>query len=248
MKENVRNYQAVTQQQKPNIPSRTTQTLNSTDALAMIEHGGDVTLTVNTPVGTSFRCATQFIGAHSEHRILLETPKIDESDLKYFFQEGFWLTVRAISQRGEGGIVQFRSQLLNIVEEPLPILVLSIPQAMQVTNLRKEPRYEVNLEAMLVSGHNQTRCELRDMSKSGCRFILPALGKSLVIGQEVALNVAASAYKGRYFPPLSGLICNQQKSSHYTAYGIKFDETGEANAKELLSHLKFDGTKLKLRA
>ena len=238
----------MTQQQKSNPPSRTTQTLNSTDALAMIEHGGDVTLTVNTPVGTSFRCATQFIGAHSEHRILLETPKIDESDLKYFFQEGFWLTVRAISQRGEGGIVQFRAQLLNIVEEPLPILILSIPQAMQVTNLRKEPRYEVNLEAMLSTGHNQMRCELRDMSKSGCRFILPALGKSLVVGQEVALNVTAGTQKDRYFPPLSGLICNQQKSSHYTAYGIKFDEKGGANAKELLSHLKFDGTKLKLRA
>ncbi|GMQ48186.1 flagellar brake protein [Vibrio sp. 10N] len=214
----------------------------------MIEHGGDVTLTVNTPVGTSFRCATQFIGAHSEHRILLETPKIDDSDLKYFFQEGFWLTVRAISQRGEGGVVQFRSQLINFIEEPLPILVLSIPQSMQVTNLRKEPRYDVNLSAMLNTGDNQTRCELRDMSKSGCRFILPALGKSLVVGQEVALNVTEGAPKGRYFPSLSGLICNQQKSSHYTAYGIKFDEKGEANAKELLSHLKFDGTKLKLRA
>ncbi|GAL28528.1 hypothetical protein JCM19239_3205 [Vibrio variabilis] len=235
-------------QQKSNPPQRTTQTLNSTDALAMIEHGGDVTLTVNTPVGTSFRCATKFIGAHSDHRILLEIPKIDESDLKYFFQEGFWLIVRAISQRGEGGVVQYRAQLLNIVEEPLPILVLSIPQSMQVTNLRKEPRYEVNLDAVLKSGERQTRCELRDMSKSGCRFILPALGKSLVVGQEVSLMVAAGAQKGRYFPPLSGLICNQQKSSHYTAYGIKFDETGEDNAKELLSHLKFDGTKLKLRA
>ncbi len=231
-----------------NTTQKSTQTLNSTDALAMIEHGGDVTLTVTTPVGTSFRSATKFIGAHSDHRILLEIPNIDESDLKYFFQEGFWLIVRAISQRGEGGVVQFRSQLLHIVDEPLSLIILSIPQSMQVTNLRKEPRYEVNLGARLCTGDTQVRCELRDMSKSGCRFILPALGKSLVVGQEVALKVAAGGDKDRFFPALSGLICNQQKSSHYTGYGIKFDEEGGKNAKELLSHLKFDGTKLKLRA
>lgn len=228
-------------------PQRTTQTLNSTDALAMIEHGGDVTLTVTTPVGTSFRCGTQFIGSHSDHRILLEVPKIDDSDLKYFFQEGFWLVVRAISQRGEGGVVQFRSQLMHVIDEPLALLVLTIPQSMQVTNLRKEPRYELNLEAQLCVEEHQVRCELRDMSKSGCRFILPALGKSLELGQEVDLIVLAGD-RDRCFPPLSGHICNQQKSSHHTGYGIKFDEPGERNAKELLSNLKFDGTKLKLRA
>lgn len=75
----------------------------------MIEHGGDVTLTVTTPVGTSFRSATKFIGAHSDHRILLEIPNIDESDLKYFFQEGFWLIVSCYlsARRRWGGSIPF---------------------------------------------------------------------------------------------------------------------------------------------
>ncbi|PMH43434.1 cation tolerance protein CutA [Vibrio sp. 10N.286.49.C2] len=233
---------------RPQAPQRTTQTLNSTDALAMIEHGSDVTLTITTPVGTSFRCSSQFIGAHSDHRILLELPQISESELKDFYQEGFWLVVRAISQRGEGGIIQFRSQLLHLMEEPVPLLVLSIPQSMTVTNLRKEARYEVNLDAVLEFGDRRVRCEIRDMSKSGCRFILPALSKHLTIGEPVTLRVQSDAMKGRAFPPISGPICNVQKSNHYNGYGIRFDEFGEANAKELLSLLKFDGTKFKLRA
>ena len=237
-----------TKKTSPSTPPRSTHTLNSTDALAMIEHGSDVTLTVTTPVGTSFRCASKFIGAHSDHRILLEMPRISESDLKDFYQEGFWLIVRAISQRGEGGVVQFRSQLLHIIDEPVSMLVLSIPQSMTITNLRKEARYEVNLGAMLEVGERRVRCEVRDMSKSGCRFILPALSKHLTIGEPVTLVVQSETGKGRSFPALSGPICNVQKSNHYNGYGIKFDELGTSNAKELLSLLKFDGTKFKLRA
>ncbi|CAH0530237.1 flagellar brake domain-containing protein [Vibrio hippocampi] len=227
---------------------RSAQTLNSTDALSLIEHGGDITITITTPVGTSFRCNSQFIGCHTDNKILIEIPNIDDSDVKYFFQEGFWLTIRAISQRGEGGVVQFRSQLMHIIEEPIRLLALSVPQSMQVTNLRKEPRYDLNLGGQLEVGERRVQCELRDMSKSGCRFILPALGKSLDIGQPVAIHVQSSAGKSRFFPPLSGLICNLQKFNHYIAYGIKFDTPGERNGKALLAQLKFDGTKLKLRS
>lgn len=227
---------------------RMAQTLNSTDALSLIEHGSDITITITTPVGTSFRCSSQFIGYHSNNHILIEIPNIDDSDIKYFFQEGFWLIIRAISQRGEGGIIQFRAQLMHIIEEPIGLIALSVPQSMQVTNLRKEPRYDLNLEAQLQVGERRIRCELRDMSKSGCRFILPALGKSLGIGQPVSIYVQSPAGKSRLFSPLSGLICNLQRSNHYIAYGIKFDELGKQHGKDLLTQLKFDGTKLKLKS
>ncbi|OXE30641.1 cation tolerance protein CutA, partial [Vibrio parahaemolyticus] len=52
---------------------------------------------------------------------------------------------------------------------------------------------------------------------------------------------------GRMLAPLNGRICNLQKSTHYARYGMEFDEVGKTNAKSLLSHLKFDGTKLKLK-
>ncbi|KLN66815.1 MULTISPECIES: flagellar brake protein [Vibrio] len=222
-------------------------TLNSTDALAMIEHGSELTIGITTPVGTTFRCKTSFIGTHSANVILAELPKLSEDDLNFFFQEGFWATIRAISPRGEGAIVHFRGQLQHVLKAPIPIFTLSVPQTMQVTQLRKEPRFDVNLAARVVAETHRLDCEIRDLSKSGCRFITAPLSRPFQVGDEIALNVQLSSLKGVEFAPLYGKVCNLQRSLHYARYGVAFSDDGKENAKVLLGHLKFDGTKLTLR-
>lgn len=224
---------------------KSVSTLKSTDALAMVEHGGELTIGITTPVGTTFRCKTAFIGTHSDSIILAELPRVSDDDLEFFFQEGFWATVRAISPRGEGAVVHFRSQLQHIFRAPIPMVSLSIPQTMQVTQLRKEPRFDVNLEARVVASSHKLDCEIRDLSKSGCRFITAPLSKPFQVGDEIALHVKNG--RTNHFDPLFGKVCNLQRSMHYARYGISFNTHGKNNAKTLLGHLKFNGTKLTLK-
>lgn len=224
---------------------KTVSNINSTDALNMIEHGSDMTIGITTPVGTTFRCSTAFIGTHSDNLILIEVPKISDDDLSFFFQAGFWLTVRAISPRGEGALVHFRSQLQHVIKEPIAMITMSIPNSMQVTQLRKEPRYDVNLNGRLIFGGATANCEVRDLSKSGCRFITPPLGRTYQVGDIVSIELGASSSSD--FEPLTGRVCNLQRSTHYSRYGLEFDALGRDNAKSLLSKLKFNGTKLTLK-
>ncbi|CAH8236085.1 flagellar brake protein [Vibrio aestuarianus] len=234
-------------------PNRTTErnktlsTLNSTDALSMVEHGSELTLSITTPVGTKFICKTPFIGTHSNTYILIEIPKISADDLAFFFQEGFWVNVRAISPRGEGAMIHFRSQLMNILQEPVPLAMLSIPNTMQVTQLRKEARYDVNLVGKAIVGTHKSDCEVRDLSKSGCRFVAPPLGRTFQVGDKISIELFADSRGSKVFAPLVGKVCNLQRSLHYARYGIQFDEEGVKNAKNLLGQLKFDGTKLTLK-
>ncbi|NOH78241.1 flagellar brake protein [Vibrio sp. RE86] len=234
-------------QQSRAASDRNVSTLNSTDALSMIEHGSELTMGISTPVGTTFRCKTSFIGTHSDNLVLVELPKVSEDDLNFFFQSGFWVTVRAISPRGEGAIVHFRSQIQHATKSPVPLLTLSIPQTMQVTQLRKEPRFEVNLTARALSNSHKLDCEIRDLSKGGCRFVTPPLSRPFQVGDEVSLNVQITTAKGIHFEPLFGRVCNLQRSLHYARYGMEFTDHGKNNAKLLLGHLKFNGTKLTLR-
>ncbi|KJY82118.1 cation tolerance protein CutA [Vibrio galatheae] len=221
--------------------------LNSTDALAMVEHGGELTIGITTPVGTTFRCKTAFIGTHSDNVILAELPKISDDDLDFFFQAGFWATIRAISPRGEGAIVHFRGQLQHILKAPVAIFTLSVPQTMQVTQLRKEPRFDVNLTTKVIADSHKLDSEIRDLSKSGCRFITAPLSRPFQIGDDIELHVQLGSQKGKPFEPLFGKVCNLQRSLHYARYGVAFTDNGKENAKVLLGHLKFDGTKLTLR-
>lgn len=75
------------------------------------------------------------------------------------------MTARAYSLRGEGALIHFRSQIHHKVGEPFPILVLSTPSTMQVTQLRKETRYEVNLASRIIFNDQRANCEIRDLSK-----------------------------------------------------------------------------------
>lgn len=244
------NTQAVEKDQDshPESKDRSVTTVHSADALAMIEHGGELTMGITTPVGMTFRCKTAFIGTHSSSMILAELPdKVPETDLDHFFQEGFWSTIRAISPRGEGAVIHFRSQIHHIVKDPLPMVMLSIPPTMQVSQLRKEPRFEVNLEAKVVSEGRKFDCEIRDLSKSGCRFITSPLNHTFQIGEEIALYVLIKSGRVSSFEPLYGTVCNLQRSMQYAKYGVKFNEPGKTNAKDLRSHFKFDGTRLRLK-
>ena len=244
------NTQAVAKTDKSSPVSsrdKSVSTLNSTDALAMLEHGGELTMGITTPVGTTFRCKSTFIGTHSKNFVLAELPKISDDDLDFFFQSGFWTAVRAISHRGEGAIVHFRSQLEHVMTEPIPMVALTLPNAMQVTQLRKEPRYDVNLAARVVASTHKLDCQIRDLSKSGCRFVTAPLSRPFQVGDDIALEVHSGMGKSSKFEPLFGKICNLQSSLHYARYGVQFDENGTINAKHLLANLKFDGSKLTLR-
>ncbi|MBA5761405.1 flagellar brake protein [Vibrio sp. 404] len=227
--------------------SRTPATITSVDGLAMLDHGRELNIGIVTPVGTSFRAKSNLIGTHSNHMILVELPKLSEDKLLAFFQEGFWATIRAISPRGEGAILTFRSQILHIIRTPIAMVAMSIPQTMQTSPLRNEPRYEVNLAAKVHSTNHRIECEIKDLSKSGCLYVTPSLTRPFNAGEDIELHIRSSSNAPHKFEPLTGRICNVKQASQKRRYGVMFDDDGKKVAKSLLANLKFDGSKLSLQ-
>lgn len=238
--------QSLTQNKAPSALSdkKSIANINSTDALAMIEHGSDIILSVTTPVGTTFRCKTQFVGVNSDNLILVDMPNIDDNDLEFFFKEGFWATLRAISTRGEGANLTFKSQLQHILHSPISCFTFSVPQSMKISTLRKEPRFETNLSAFETSQNKKINGQIRDISKQGCCFCIEPLNRSFLVGDRVTIMVQLPGGKPNKLPPLTGTVRNLKKNLHHYKYGIMFDNDGLTSAKEILSELKFNGTTL----
>ncbi|MFA0413071.1 PilZ domain-containing protein [Vibrio renipiscarius] len=231
--------------QRVHPDTRVTSILNSADALPMIDHGRDVSIGIITPVGNTYRARSHFIGTHSKHMILIELPKISDDDLHAFFQEGFWATIRTISPHGEGAIFSFRSQILHVIKAPIAMVAMSIPQTLQSTPLRSDPRYEVNLPAKAHINEHRIECVLRDLSKSGCLYLTPSLTRPFISGENVELHIRTPGSQ-YIFETLTGTICNVKQTAQTRRYGVQFDERGRNNATTLLSLLKFDGNRLSL--
>ncbi|CAM3779209.1 PilZ domain-containing protein [Vibrio aquimaris] len=221
--------------------------INSTDALAMLEHGGELTVTITTPVGRAFSCKTLFIGAHSHNLILAELPNLSLEDTGFFFQSGFWATIRAISPRGEGALVSFKTQLEYVLHSPIPIVAFNIPNIMQVNQLRREPRYNLDLPASVKCQGIKMECQMRDLSVHGCRFVTSPLSKAFQASDEITVCIHEALAKKHKFQSMTGHVRNSQSSIHYASYGVEFDEKGIEGSKLLLSKLKFSGNKLILR-
>jgi len=235
----------MTNAKSPNLGAETT--INSTDALDMINHGSDVVISIITPVGTKFIGKTHFVGFHSQSYIFLEAPDMTDDKFEYFFQEGFNINVRALSQKGEGATINFKSQIMHVLTEPVAMIMISVPGRMLVHQLRKEARYDVALKGKVYIGSQKVECEIRDVSKGGCRFITGALMKNYDVGDQVSIEIITSVKTRVKLQSLEGQVCNLQSSQHYAKYGLKFDETGRASVRLLLACLQFNGTQLALK-
>lgn len=247
MTANVASIEKSQPRQRPK-QTATESVINSTDAIDMISHSSELTINITTPVGVKYVGKARFIGTHSDNLVLIEPPELNDDDFDYFFQEGFWINIRALSQKGEGAVIHFRSQIQHVTDQPLRLVMSSIPGMMKVNQLRKEPRYDVNLRARVYNASRKAECEIRDLSKGGCRFVTNALNNNFTVGDKVALEVITHPRSKVKLPPLEGEVCNLQSSTHYAKYGLMFDEVGQANVKTLLSQLKFNGTKLALKS
>jgi hypothetical protein len=115
---------------------------------------------------------------------------------------------------------------------------------MQISTLRKEPRFETNLIAIETSKSKKINGEIRDMSKQGCRFHTAPLSRPFVVSDYVSIQVQLSGGTSRKPLTLTGTIRNIQRTLHHYRYGVLFDEAGLESAKEVLGKLKFNGTKL----
>ena len=219
-------------------------TINGVNALEMLEHGTEMTINVVTPVGISCRYQTKFIGVHSGTLLLIEIPRISRDEYNLFFREGFWMTIRTIATRGEGATLTFKAQIENVVDSPIAFCTVTSPRTMQLAPLRAEARFDVNLTAKLYRDTQQVECEIRDLSREGCAFIVPLLSPSFKTGNKVSLELTCEISADTSLGLLQGTICNSQRTKQYTKYGLRFDEDNIVMAKSLLSRLQFNGSKL----
>lgn len=221
--------------------------INSSDAIEMISHSSEFIIDILTPIGRTLTTTTKFIGYHSNGLILIEFPEISRDEINTYLQEGFWMNVRAFSQKGEGAIIKFRCQIMHTVTDILPMVMLSVPSSMYIQQLRKEPRYDVKLLCRATVNDHKAQAEIRDLSKSGCRFIISSLTKDFNVGDEVILDVTGENRELSQIISLTGHLCNSQGTRHYAKYGVKFDEFGQKGAKALLSNMRFNGTQFVLK-
>ncbi|MGR5149681.1 PilZ domain-containing protein [Photobacterium alginatilyticum] len=221
------------------------KTISGNQGIAMVRHGSEVTISIKTPLGRLYRIETVFIGSNSSDEIFFELPEVSKSVIDEYFDQGFWLTVKAISEKGEGAIVNFKTQIMYTILKPTRLLVLELPRTMGLLQLRSEPRYDVKLQGKIALAQRELLVDFKDLSKNGCCFYQDINGPQLREDMAIVVMIQNPA-SGKVFT-LTGLVKSVHRSGSQNYYGMLFDLDGQKQAKALLAQLIFDGSKLSFK-
>ncbi|WP_167494631.1 MULTISPECIES: PilZ domain-containing protein [Vibrio] len=211
------------------------------DAFLHVSPLSEFAFNVATPTGNTLRCRSKFMGIHSKNLLVLEKPDVSPQDFALFFQRGYPIKACAISQKGEGARIYFKSKIEYVVQAgPHCIVFISLPTATQVKQgLRSEARLEITLSGILAPDKQKYLCEVRDISESGCQVVTDRAVNEYNVGNVIELKILDSD-ESEESPILTGVIKNKKLSSQYWKYGVQFDEKCLDQSKEITEKLSFD--------
>ncbi|USD43165.1 PilZ domain-containing protein [Vibrio sp. SCSIO 43135] len=232
------------QPQKASPPKDMGSIAYGEDAFSTVNPLSDVAFHIETPTGKSLKCRTKFIGIHSQHLLLLEKPDVSPQDFAVFFQRGYPIKACAISQKGEGARIYFKSKIEYVVQAgPHSIFLISMPTATQMAHgLRNEARLDISLEGILFPEDKKHLCQIRDISGGGCQLVTDRTLSDYKVGNVVEFQIHDRDDPDNS-PTLTGVIKNKKRSQQYCKYGVQFDEEGQETANSLLERLSFDQAK-----
>ncbi|MCL9780175.1 flagellar brake protein [Vibrio sp. S4M6] len=211
--------------------------VNGEDAFAQVNAMSDMAYNISTPTGKTLRCRSKYIGMHSNNLLFIESPVVTPQEFAVFFQRGFPIKACAISQKGEGARIYFKSKIEYVVQAGLnSIVIVSLPSATQVDyNLRSEARLEIALEGILEPEERKFLCEIRDISANGCQIVVSRTANEYKVGNHIELQILSDNS-----PVVQGVIKNKKRSNQYWKYGVQFEETCQETSIELVEKLRFD--------
>ena len=211
--------------------------LNGEDAFAQVSAMSDMAYNITTPTGKVLRCRSKYIGMHSNNLLFIESPVVTPQEFAVFFQRGYPIKACAISQKGEGARIYFKSKIEYVIQAGInSIVILSLPSATQIEyNLRSEARLEICLEGILEPEGKKFLCEIRDISPHGCQVVVNRSAREYKVGNPIELQILSDNS-----PTLSGIIKNKKRSNQYWKYGVLFDGCSQQTSMGMVEKLNFD--------
>jgi len=216
--------------------------MHGEDAFSLLDPLNEIAFNITTPTGKQLNCRSKFIGIHSNNLLLLEKPHVSAQEFTLYFQRGYSIKACALSQKGEGARIYFKSKIAYVVQAgENSIILISLPTATQIAQgPRVEARLDVSLQGEL--GPNKYHCEIRDISEHGCQLVTDRNINDHNVGDLVAIKIIRDDEPAAN-PILSGTIKNKKLSNRYWKYGLQFNEKSQIVSSLLLDELSFDHAK-----
>ena len=182
---------------------------------------------LNVEIGTQFllefkdkekRINSFLVGAEHKKVVIVHLPALNE--FRSRMSEGNYVVIRYVSL---GNVRGFRSRILSVTLEPIPLVFLSYPHTIENVNLRKTKRVACYIPAAATFGQTAQKGMLTDINLSGCRFNLYTEKEPEELFQSGEILRLSSPLLGiEKDQNCTGCIRNITRNSNSVTLGIQF--------------------------
>lgn len=210
-------------------------------ALSLVASLSDIACCIVSPKEESIRFRAKYIGMLSGNLILLEAININDDVINAFIKTEHYVKACALSPRGEGSKVFFRSRIRHIIAlGKRRILVLSLPKDAKVKHgIRSQARLDTVLRGVISPSDESIDCEIHDFSTQGCQLLLSLDCPAFKKDETIVLQLHDDLEPDKLHL-LQGSIKNTTRSNQHRKYGVHFLSESHDTAVNILNRMTFD--------
>lgn len=208
-------------------------------SLAKLVPGSQVFVDIRTPAGQNTKFKTTYIGLLPGRFILLQMPDLSKQPkLPGFIQDKAACTIRGLIEGHEGAVLAFVSKFSGTIVSPTKMLVLAVPQELQLQQLRKVSRIETHINITTQIKNHPWSGIILDLTAQGCLLTFDKVPELQIDDKELLSLEVIDKNFGK-LEPIIGIVCNVKKQVRTIEVGIEFDGKCAQTVNQVLQQILF---------
>ncbi|KKD61069.1 hypothetical protein RN22_07890 [Grimontia sp. AD028] len=180
---------------------------------------------------------SRIVGYRKDQFLLIDCPNGQDPIIERFFIPNNELIIRAITDSEFRDVIAFRSLVMGVIQKPIRLLIVSLPESIAHRQIRQEPRIDTNLTLRADADEGPFKAQLIDYSVSGC--CLSASGDEHLFFEDETLKIQIE-YGSDLRGVITGKVVTVNNDKEPPTAGIRFDESSSTLRKEFFYQLLFD--------
>ncbi|WP_407334316.1 flagellar brake protein [Enterovibrio sp. 27052020O] len=181
--------------------------------------------------------ASRLVGYRKDQFLLIDCPTGNDPIIERFYIPNNEIIVRAITDSEFRDVIAFRCFVMGVIQKPIRLLIISIPENIAHRQIRQEPRIDTNMPLRIQCSEGTFSGKMTDYSVSGCCLEVTADEHLLFEDETLEIFIDyGSDLKGK----IQGTVVAVNNDRSPPTAGVRFDESGSALRKEFFYQLLFD--------
>ena len=196
------------------------------DCLKALVPGTSVDLQISTPTSPK-RVKTTYVGLMMSQCVIVQVPQEAKFGMvRDLLNNGVDVVVRYVLEGDAGQVIAFKAQVIRVLSNPVPMLLLTFPKVVQTIGLRAEKRLPPGIVSTIDIANEDKSHQINglivDVSNTGCRLAIAVAPEMDGLAEEQQITVTIPIEDDEL--KIAATVKNIKRDFDYVYYGLHFEQ------------------------